>query len=393
MSPADDSLQAELRDILERLRTSKEMQWHSEVVTRWSGSADRGIGGLLTLHEALSEVESEAFWALFSFTWEIEQHLACLHDGRGVPALLRLTSRPIPGLRSPILELRRRQKLAGLLALRQSPRLLMAWLLRLTVTPGSLELPACWMYEYVTRGLDLEQEDGARRWRKALVEAGHPLGVLPLRLLDVEAGLPACYGAPQGHPMADERGALPAEAGRRSVPHELRDEALRERLTTVVREWSSGNQRIEARAFTLTPPVLARTPGPELLGALRLDCLEGAGEDTLRALSSLRPEAVFRSLFSAAAAGGPYTEGQQGAYGRLDAWRSLAALAGAEEGLPLEEVEGLTLACGWVDLVPPRVATPWFLDSRWQLAVAALHADGASLAVLAATEARDEDEK
>lgn len=90
------------------------------------------------------------------------------------------------------------------------------------------------------------------------------------------------------------------------------------------------------------------------------------------------PAEAMQCLLSAASHGGAYGHGEGSAWGRLQAWRSLAALAGADESGGAEAAE----CCTWVMFVD---FGPWFYDVAWDLGLVALRPDRRSLAVLAAT--------
>jgi hypothetical protein len=88
-------------------------------------------------------------------------------------------------------------------------------------------------------------------------------------------------------------------------------------------------------------------------------------------------------LFAAASTGGAYNSGSRGAYGRLTAWRSLAALAGCPEGAAFEEVETRAGDCIWYGFAAD---TKWFEQVAWDVGLAALTPDRRRLLVLAATD-------
>ncbi len=118
--------------------------------------------------------------------------------------------------------------------------------------------------------------------------------------------------------------------------------------------------------------------GAALLAA-GLDCLAGTTAGTL-AVSSCPPAEAWRVLFGAASAGGAYNAGARGAYGRLAAWQSLTALAGATPAT----VESRATACRWFAFAAPT--STWYTQIAWDRGLAALSPDGRRLAVLAATD-------
>ncbi|MDI3420006.1 DUF6183 family protein [Streptomyces luteolus] len=75
--------------------------------------------------------------------------------------------------------------------------------------------------------------------------------------------------------------------------------------------------------------------------------------------------------------------GGRGAYGRLEAWRSLAALAGAPESAGFPGVEARARACTWYAF---ESDARWFEQVAWDFGLLAHTDDGHRLALLAATD-------
>lgn len=250
------------------------------------------------------------------------------------------------------------------------------------------ELLACWMHEVVLCGTALDREPACRRFQESLVATNHPLASFPLHLLDAEREAPTympMYGA-----EAIQRAVTSLESGgahsTRTVPppadHEapratpIEDAALEGKLREAVKPWMEASKgKTEARAFSLTPAASA-SAGRWLLRGLPISSTQGKGLE----LAGAPADAVWGALFAAAANGGAYSTGLGGAYGRKAAWTSFAALVGAD-GAPSE-----------VDRVAANThflmfgGTEFFFDVAWDLGVAAIRPDGASVAVLAATD-------
>jgi hypothetical protein len=150
-----------------------------------------------------------------------------------------------------------------------------------------------------------------------------------------------------------------------------------------VANWAEeSNGRIEARVFHLAEPLDAESV-PSTLLALGLACLHGTGKKTSLSVAACPPAQAWRVLFAAASTGGAYNSGSHGAYGRLAAWQSLAALAGCPEGASAAEVEAQVTACAWHGF---DAGTKWFEQVAWDIGLAVLSPDGRRLAVLAATD-------
>ncbi|HEY8078439.1 MAG TPA: DUF6183 family protein, partial [Labilithrix sp.] len=71
-----------------------------------------------------------------------------------------------------------------------------------------------------------------------------------------------------------------------------------------------------------------------------------------------------------------------GAYGRRAAWTTLAGLAGAPAGAPVEKIDELAEGCTFLSYD----GTDWFDGVAWDVGLVALRADGATVAAVAATD-------
>lgn len=257
------------------------------------------------------------------------------------------------------------------------------------------ELRACLLHELVLRGVAVTETPGIAEWAAASPYlSGHPLGRLPLTPAGVE-GRPALpshgrTGSGQALPYgamgvgARAAGAVPAgAAGRVPAAEETTTDARARRMAAAVANWTEeSNGRIEARVFDLAAPLAAGAMTETLL-SLGLDSLrEPSARNPFDTVACSAAEA-WGMLFVAAATGGAYNSGRGGAYGRLAAWDSLAGLSGAPEGAGAGEVEACANACAWYGFVAD---TAWFELVAWDLALAAVGADGRRLAVLAATD-------
>ena len=254
------------------------------------------------------------------------------------------------------------------------------------------EILACWMHEVVLRGTSLDREEAALGLQARLAAENHPLGQLPLTLLACESEAPTympMYGAnaisnavqrlesgPTSTRTMPPPGEQPAPTPSLSV-----DMAAEKRLLEAVTPWTSGsNGQAEAKVFTLARPLGGVAPGKWLLRALPLDCLEGAA--VLRA-ERTGPEAVWGALLAAAANGGAYSSGLGGAYGRRAAWISLGSLVDAREDASPALIDERAAACTFLMF---GASGGWWNDVAWDIGALAVRPDGASVAVLAATD-------
>lgn len=238
---------------------------------------------------------------------------------------------------------------------------------------GTEELRACLLHELVLRGVAVDE-----RWA---APHGHPLGRLPRSLTGLEGqpDLPR-YSLDATSRGGDSITVQPA-GGDGPVPRarETTTDADAAAIGAAVANWAEeSNGRVDARAFALDGDLHPGAVGATLLSL---------GLDSVRTLSPApgpcTPAQAWGQLFGAASAGGAYNSGCFGAYGRLYAWQSLAALAGAPPDAPPADVEALARACAWLSFAE---CTDWFASVAWDIGLAVVSPDRRRLAVLAATD-------
>ncbi|MER5467165.1 DUF6183 family protein [Streptomyces sp. NPDC002685] len=251
---------------------------------------------------------------------------------------------------------------------------------------GAEELRNCLVNELVLRGADLADLPTASRWAASAHRARHPLAWLPHALHSFEEEAEAISHSADGSAgCATSRSffrtrSIEVPAAQLPAPRavEVTTRPLTRALRTAVNTWEGEpNFRIEARVFefaaTLYPPYV-----PSVLASLDLACLEGLDPQE-KWVKTCEPGELWARLFWISANAGTREEG---AYGRLAAWRTLAALCGAPDGASADEVGERAEACHWFTF---DAATDWFSQGVSGLAVATLTPDGRRLAVLAAT--------
>ncbi|MGW0119445.1 DUF6183 family protein [Streptomyces sp. NPDC003327] len=252
------------------------------------------------------------------------------------------------------------------------------------------EFRACLVHELVLRGSPVTRLPVIAAWATAPERHDHPLGWLPLSVsaVEAEAALPrhSATGSSWASPYGPSHRGVPAAVlGDTVAPKavETTSPSRAAAMGAAVANWTAeSNGRVEARVFDLAEPLdAAAIPGALL--TLGLDCLAGVDEGSGLWGSVREPAGAWRVLFAAASTGGAYGYGEFGAYGRLAAWRSLAALAGGPEGASAAEVEARAADCVWYGFV---AHTEWFEQVAWDLGVAALSPGRKRLAVLAATD-------
>ncbi|MFD0374289.1 DUF6183 family protein [Streptomyces sp. NPDC127112] len=255
---------------------------------------------------------------------------------------------------------------------------------------ASEELRACLVHELVLRRAVVEETPGIADWATSPHWSHHPLRWLPPALSEMERGadLPTygIHGSSHTMPYDDPSESRPlAVLTDAEVPsaEETTTQATAVAMGHAVANWAEeSNGRMEARVFVLADPLEARSV-PNALLRLGLECLRGAGKRTPLSVAVHPPAEAWRVLFAAASTGGAYNSGSYGAYGRLAAWQSLAALAGSPVGATAGEVEARVRGCVWHGF---RAGTEWFEHVAWDIGLAALAPGRRRLAVLAATD-------
>ncbi|MEY9891188.1 hypothetical protein ABIA31_004853 [Catenulispora sp. MAP5-51] len=239
---------------------------------------------------------------------------------------------------------------------------------------------ACLVHELVLREGTLARRPRIAEWASSAAMRRHPLGWLPLELAGFEAGWdqgpPAIGEADREIRIAPgERPAWPAT--------DVSTQAVADAVSAAVLNWAEdSNGEIEARVFDLGEAV---TPENilEALAGLGLQCLEAGSVPFRLAVFGVEAYVAWWILFHAALDGSAYGRGRHGAYSRLFAWRSLAALAGAAEGASPQEVWERAQQCTWFGF---DAESPWYTHVFWDIGLVAVRPGGESLAVLAATD-------
>lgn len=388
----------EIEAIVQSLRSLE----RTEDVNQAYGAVDRmnresKTADLLELAAALEkgcDVSGEAKFPFEAVCDHVEEVLALTPSDDHVDALFTLLSRPrVRSVNRPRSIEMRTRAFASRLGHGQSKDALVNTLERLGNDKEHLELLACWMHECILRGTSLERDEVVAKFHARLADARHPLGEMPLVLLEAESEAPTympMYGS-----NAISKAVARLESGAastRTIPppgeHEaprvtrVEDAAALARMREAIAPWNSGpNSKSEARIFELDPAVVSASPGRWLLRALSLECLEGAKALHAERVSS---EVVWGALFAAAANGGAYSSGLGAGYGRRAAWTSLGALVGAPADATPRQIDARAPSASFLVF---GAASGWWNDIAWDIGALAVRADGASVAVLAATDA------
>lgn len=254
---------------------------------------------------------------------------------------------------------------------------------------ASEELRACLVHELALRGVTVAESPATEAWATSPHWRHHPLAWLPLELLAIEETPPlpsysvggGSYSMPYG--PQDGPGVTLGRVTHLPQVTDTTTEKFSDAAAAAVANWAEeSNGHSEAGTYDLAEPVETEAL-PDLLVTLGLQCLDGVGPRKRLALSSCRPEHAWRMLFAAASTGGAYNNGDYGAYGRLAAWRSLAALSGASTAAPVSEVERNAQVWDWYSF---GAATKWFERVAWDIGLVSVAPGVRRISVLAATD-------
>jgi hypothetical protein len=365
-------------------------------VDRWN--REKRTGDLLELAAAIEQgcdVAGEARIPFEAVADHVEEVLALTPGSDHVEGLLALLAQErVRSVQRPRPREMRVRAFASRLGHGQTKDALNAAILRLGDKKAHAEVLACWVHELVLRGTSLDREPAVVDFHARLTEDKHPLAALPLTMLGAESEAPTympMYGASAISKAVARLESGPQSTrtipppGEHAAPRTTRVEnaALEGRLREAVVPWTIGsNGKAEAKVFRLDP-VLDTSPGRWLLRALPLDCV--VAPEALHA-ERTGADAVWGSLFAAAANGGAYSSGLGGAYGRLAAWTSLAALVDAPATATPAQIDASAASAQFLVFGAASSAGGWWHDIAWDIGLLAVRADGASVAVLAATD-------
>jgi hypothetical protein len=254
---------------------------------------------------------------------------------------------------------------------------------------GELEATALVLHEAVVRRKLSAESTVAQNAAAKLAHHKHPLAVLPLSLLDVEAKLLlTSYSADGGSSMSMPYGPLHPQLASVAPPHAVEVQATEtttpersRQIAAAVQNWADeSNGQIEARIFRVDEPGLSSGIAP-MLRQLGLACL--GPSDTAVFQDNQSAQAIFTVLFSAASTGGTYNAGEFAAYGRLAAWRSMGGLVGCASDASIAEIAARAADCRWCLF---SSFNEWFYQVAWDIGIACVAPGRNEVAILAATD-------
>lgn len=249
------------------------------------------------------------------------------------------------------------------------------------------EIAALLLYEGVSRGKLSSKSSSACTTHQRISSHNHPLSILPLDLLEWESELDLRSYAltsqgnspPYFFSDSDLHKSVFLSVTTQSTETTTPDRS--KLIASAVLNWQEGsNGKIEARTFRIdcdgsVAPIAAMIP------RLELKCT--GPDDEISILESPALNKIFAILFSAASNGAAYNHGEDAAYGRLKAWRSIAGLIGLSEITSISEITHRALECEWIIFTSE---CDWFYQVAWDIGIACYNPASKELAVLAATD-------
>jgi hypothetical protein len=250
-------------------------------------------------------------------------------------------------------------------------------------TGHSDELRAMIVHELELAGHDVLNHPAVGRWARLGHWRHHGLGWLPLVLADFEKPDPRSERFDQGwEGLLADKSVDAVGSNLETVVTTTAD--FIDRAGRPFAHWAEhSNGKIDAREYLAADPVR----DDDLRGLLARAApafLAGGDARTLRAIPATLRQ-VWARLYEAGSGSSFYGPRQGGAYGRLHAWQSIAALAGAPATAAPDDVADLARSCRWFAL---DTTSSWFWDVWWlsDVALACIGPEPERVAVIAATD-------
>lgn len=250
------------------------------------------------------------------------------------------------------------------------------------------ELRICLFHELLLRGVDVDAFGQMSDWTRVM-HGGHPLAWLPRHRSALETRIVLPSRSVDGGARAVGV-TLPAEdrvdppAPRTPERSALVDSATLDLHRTIIAAPEAGGWGHSEAWLFRTDEDVEPDRVPALLPTLPMGCVEGLGATGRFEVARRPADAIWSLLFATASLGSAYHHGAHGAFGRLWAWKSMAALGGAPADASAEEVERHVRRTTWFHF---ESEAEWFCDdASTDYGIAALSPDRRRITVLAATD-------
>ena len=265
--------------------------------------------------------------------------------------------------------------------------------------PDLTEVFASLLQELVLRG-EVNDEISPpplplQNFQSHLAALGHPLSWLPLHTVSTESeheydlrGFKGLYNTTGMAPAPEMREQMTKEwwgihnqVGVTDNPPQFSDlttEAIARHLNAA---FDYG--KTETRELGLSRVLLPTEFTAYLLSLTPLECLQGSSLEEISVVE-IAPTEAWEELFMSVSGRNLFGDGLRPAYDRLNAWRSLAALAGCAPEATFGDVVAQVEACHFWSFYTPN--TSWFFHIFNDVGLAALRPDGLTMAFVVMTQ-------
>jgi hypothetical protein len=245
------------------------------------------------------------------------------------------------------------------------------------------ELRAMTVHELVLAGRGVLDHPAVSRWARLGHWRHHGLGWLPLELAEFERPSPrsGTYDEAWEGLLA---GKSTEAAGSDLEMVVTTTEDFAARAGRAFAHWiEHSNGKVDAHEYLAAGPIRDGDLR-ELVAGATPAFLAGGDVRTLRAIPATLGQ-VWARLYQAGSGTSFYGPRQGGAYGRLHAWQSIAALTAAPASATPDDVADLARACRWFAL---DITSDWFWGVWWvsDVALACVGPTPDRVAVIAATD-------
>ncbi|MDX3337022.1 DUF6183 family protein [Streptomyces sp. ME02-6979.5a] len=250
------------------------------------------------------------------------------------------------------------------------------------------ELRICLFHELILRGVDMDAFPKTSDWTRVRY-GDHPLVWLPRHRSALETRLTfpsrSINGsARSGGVTLPTEGRVDPPTPRTPERSALVDSATLHLHQTIIAAPKAGGWGDSEAWVFLTDEEVEPDRVPALLPTLPMECVEELGATGRFEIARRPADEIWNLLYATASMGGMYHHGAHGAFGRLWAWKSMAALSDTPAGASAEEVEHHIGQTTWFHF---ESDAEWFHNDAFaDYGIAALSPDRRRIAVLAATD-------
>lgn len=279
---------------------------------------------------------------------------------------------------------------ASMIASTHTPEESKALITRHLVDAKFLEVIIPLIQESVARGADYDKDEQICAFWQKLKKENNSLAWLPLHRMDIEGSTTfpsySAGGSVKHLPSTSTQGKLDKQPTRTApekpftaLPTLFNEESA----ARCVQSWKKrSNGKSEAKLYEINSAISATDLSTKQLLKLQLECIAGMTPREVE-FKPVPAERIFEMMFGVASSGGAYSGGEGGAYGRLAAWQSLAALTGVGASGTVDDVYNAAKESNWWSL---SSTSKWFYNIAWDIGIVCLRQDKRHISVLAASD-------